>query len=239
MATPLDPSSPTNLDSPGQGDDEFRALKQWLVDVLGAPTAPTSITAAGLLFSAAGLTKIILQNLSADPAAAGELARNGSALEFYDTAVRKILHDGHRQLKFKAANEGYAPQSVLHADAELFLPMDASTRYAISLRMYHQAQAAAQGITVSLVGPVGVSGVWNALGYFASDVDAYGRFGVLTKAFGQSVTTFAASGECALWIDGIITTGVTAGNLALWWTGTLGQTMNVKGGSYLKLEKVP
>lgn len=43
MALPLDPTTPSNLSSPGLGDDEIRALKRFLVDVFGFPVSPSAI----------------------------------------------------------------------------------------------------------------------------------------------------------------------------------------------------
>lgn len=57
MALPqtLDPSSPLGTDSPSQGDDQLRAIKQYVVDVFGVPnnsavtSAASTVTNAGLV----------------------------------------------------------------------------------------------------------------------------------------------------------------------------------------------
>lgn len=56
MAFPqsLDPTAPTGLDSPRLGDDQFRALKQFLADLFGFPVSPTTISAAIGSVSATG-----------------------------------------------------------------------------------------------------------------------------------------------------------------------------------------
>jgi hypothetical protein len=48
MAFPesLDPTTPVGTDSPASGDDEFRALKQFIVDVFGTPASPSTVAAA-------------------------------------------------------------------------------------------------------------------------------------------------------------------------------------------------
>lgn len=236
MASPLDPSTPTNLSSPGLGDDEFRAIKQWLVDVFGVPVSPTAVAAAGLLFSSAGLTKLILQNLGGDPAAIGEIGRNGNSLEFYDTAVRKLLHDGHQQLKFKTANEGYAIQSILHNDNALFFPVEINTRYAFELRAWYQPQTTSQTVTLTMAGPAGSTGLWDLVGFVEN-----ATYGVMpiTGSLGITRTTVASTSVLPLHISGHISVGATAGNLQFQWTGNAGQTMNVFAGSWIKLEKVP
>lgn len=55
MALPalVNPGSPLGSDSPAFGDDEFRALKQYLVDVYGAPNN-TNVTAGALTVATSG-----------------------------------------------------------------------------------------------------------------------------------------------------------------------------------------
>lgn len=59
MALPqtVNPSAPAGSDSPAQGDDEFRALKQYLVDVYGAPNN-SAVTAAALAVSTGGVVTV-------------------------------------------------------------------------------------------------------------------------------------------------------------------------------------
>jgi len=56
MALPasIDPSTPAGADSPSQGDDQFRALKQYLVDVLGFPSA-VNVTAGAFTMTTGGV----------------------------------------------------------------------------------------------------------------------------------------------------------------------------------------
>ena len=56
MALPqtLDATAPAPGDSPGQGDDQIRALKLYIQDAFGVPVAPTELTAAAFSITAAG-----------------------------------------------------------------------------------------------------------------------------------------------------------------------------------------
>ncbi len=56
MALPstINPSAPANTDSPSLGDNEIAALKQFLVDMFGWPTYPTSLTGAVMDVAANG-----------------------------------------------------------------------------------------------------------------------------------------------------------------------------------------
>ncbi len=54
LPTTLNPSTPGASDSPSQGDDQIRALKQFLVDMFGWSTDPTSLTGAPFAITAAG-----------------------------------------------------------------------------------------------------------------------------------------------------------------------------------------
>lgn len=54
LPTTINPAAPANTDSPSLGDDQIRALKQFLVDMFGWSTSPTSLTGAPFAVSAAG-----------------------------------------------------------------------------------------------------------------------------------------------------------------------------------------
>jgi hypothetical protein len=56
MAFPftINPAAPAGTDSPSLGDDEFRALKQAILDIFGIPGDPTQLTAAALAIAAGG-----------------------------------------------------------------------------------------------------------------------------------------------------------------------------------------
>lgn len=54
LPTTINPSAPANTDSPSLGDDQIRALKQFLVDIFGFPTYPTQVTGAPFGVTAAG-----------------------------------------------------------------------------------------------------------------------------------------------------------------------------------------
>lgn len=59
MALPatLDPASPLNTDSPGNAAQEFRNLKQYLIDVFGLPSA-SAVTAAAFAITTAGVVTV-------------------------------------------------------------------------------------------------------------------------------------------------------------------------------------
>lgn len=59
MALPasIDPATPAGGDSPSQGDDQFRALKQYLIDVLGFPNA-TNVTAGAFTMTTGGVVTV-------------------------------------------------------------------------------------------------------------------------------------------------------------------------------------
>lgn len=238
MAIPLDPSTPAGLGSPGEGDDEIRALKQWLVDVLGVPITPTAVATAGLLFSSGGLVKALFKDGAADPQAVGELVRFGTKLKYFDTDVRVVLNDDHKRLKFKTATEGYATAGVLHNDDTLFFAVSASTRYAFEVRAWYQPQASAQAMTLTMTGPTGSTVLWNVLGFFDSGNPNFASMPV-SGASGTTRTALSSTSILPLQIDGHISVGATPGNIQFQWTGDIGQTMNVLAGSYIKLEKVP
>ncbi len=54
LPTTINPSTPGASDSPSQGDDQIRAIKQFLVDMFGWSTDPTSLTGAPFAVTAAG-----------------------------------------------------------------------------------------------------------------------------------------------------------------------------------------
>ena len=59
LPTTIDPTAPLGTASPSAGDDQLRAIKQLLVDILGLVTDPTQITAAMFATSAAGLMSVV------------------------------------------------------------------------------------------------------------------------------------------------------------------------------------
>jgi microcystin-dependent protein len=65
-------------------DDEVGNLEKALCDLLGIPI-DTDIAVALFAATAAGLTKITLQNASANPTAAGELQRNNTRILWHNT----------------------------------------------------------------------------------------------------------------------------------------------------------
>jgi len=66
--TTLNPASPAGTDSPGQGDDQIRALKQLLVDLFGLPIDPTQLTAAPFAIAANGAVTVgVSLNLNSKP----------------------------------------------------------------------------------------------------------------------------------------------------------------------------
>lgn len=81
MALPnsIDVSAPAGSDSPGAGDDQIRALKQFIEDLFGVPDV-TSITTALFAVVAGGLDEVIFRNAAANPSAANRLRRNATNL---------------------------------------------------------------------------------------------------------------------------------------------------------------
>lgn len=71
-------------------DNEVGGLEVALTDILGIPI-DTNISAAMFSVVAAGLQKVIFQDLSGSPSATGELARNGTVLEFHDGTAARVL----------------------------------------------------------------------------------------------------------------------------------------------------
>src|SRR3990167_1425443 len=61
MALPatLDPTQPTGSTSPGLGDDQLRALKLLISDLLGLVNDPTQITAALFSTTAGGIITVV------------------------------------------------------------------------------------------------------------------------------------------------------------------------------------
>lgn len=56
MALPqtIDPASPAGTDSPAQGDDQLRGIKQAIIDIFGVPSSPTAVTVAAATTDGAG-----------------------------------------------------------------------------------------------------------------------------------------------------------------------------------------
>lgn len=74
-----------------QIDDQMGLLETAICDILGIPIN-TNIAAALFAATANGLTKVLLQDLALDAAVAGQLSRNGAALQFHDgTDVRALV----------------------------------------------------------------------------------------------------------------------------------------------------
>jgi hypothetical protein len=86
----IDPTSPAGTDSPSLGDDQFRALKQDILDLFGIP-ASTNIAASGLEFGAAGLTSIVLQDAAALSTTLGKIQRNAKQYSIGDGNVGIVL----------------------------------------------------------------------------------------------------------------------------------------------------
>jgi len=80
LPTSIDSTTPAGSASPSLGDDQFRALKLAVEDILGIPDA-TSITQAAFDIDAGGLAQVIFYDPAVEPAS-GELGRNGSTLKF-------------------------------------------------------------------------------------------------------------------------------------------------------------
>lgn len=88
----LNPSSPAGSDSPAQGDDQFRALKQFIADVFGIATSPSSVSAAAMKINTDGTfpLPIRLTNKTGGGVILGDVgaidADNDAAVDLADTA---------------------------------------------------------------------------------------------------------------------------------------------------------
>src|SRR4030095_16848047 len=79
MALPLDPTQPGALTSPGLGDDEIRALKQWLPSVWGFPISPNAVATPGSSGATDGTITLLKGPIFpsvGEPGMAGQIQRN-------------------------------------------------------------------------------------------------------------------------------------------------------------------
>jgi hypothetical protein len=84
----LNKASPAGT-APPNADDDVRALTLAIEDIFGV-VDNTTIAAAALTITSTGLKTVIFQDAAADPTAAGQLQRSGSALKFYNSAARVV-----------------------------------------------------------------------------------------------------------------------------------------------------
>lgn len=88
----IDPTSPAGSDSPAQGDDQFRALKQGILDLFGLPASPSSISAALMSVDTTGrwAAPIRLTNKTGGGLVVGDVvaidSANDEAVALSDTA---------------------------------------------------------------------------------------------------------------------------------------------------------
>lgn len=83
----------TNATVGDQIDNQVGLLELAIADILGIPVN-TDINGAGFIFTAAGLTNILLQDLAGDPSAVGRLVRDGKALKYHDGNAARLLLNG-------------------------------------------------------------------------------------------------------------------------------------------------
>jgi len=132
MALPanIDPNSPASTDQISSGDDQIRALKQFLIDIFGLPANPTNMTAALLDANADGTIasslsialKAVAQTFTAQQTfAASPLVQLANALVEIDATT------GEPSLVFKRANAVVASIKYLSTGTELQL-WDATTK---------------------------------------------------------------------------------------------------------------
>ena len=116
MALPnsITSTTPLGSDLPSTIDDQIRALKLAVQDILGIPNA-TAISAAGLNYVAGGLDRIIFQDAAASPTATGRLQRNGTKLEYHDGTAARVLARGtsEGQIIFPASQNASADANTL------------------------------------------------------------------------------------------------------------------------------
>lgn len=104
-----------------QIDDQIGLLETAFCDILGIPIN-TDISNALFAAVAGGLTKVLLQDLALDAAVAGQISRNGAALQFHDgTAVRALVKSNLQVLGGNGLTGGGALTGdvTLHLDAPI------------------------------------------------------------------------------------------------------------------------
>src|SRR5262245_53925756 len=148
---------------------------------------------------AAGLRKILLQNLGADPTAPGQLSRNGTALRYFDAASRTVLHSGNRQFRAKMINEVYGVPNVMQQDNELVLPLEAGAFYEFNVSVYY-VPAASNALGFQMTAPPGATALWNALGHFENS--SFGSMPLATSSISSILITSLSASALTLWIQG-------------------------------------
>ncbi len=105
MALPnkLEAARMTNSTTASTIDNEGGDLETAISDILGIPI-DTNISNKLLTVVAAGLTKVMFTDLAGSPSASGELARNGTALEYHNGTVAKVLTNGWELIQSQTAS---------------------------------------------------------------------------------------------------------------------------------------
>lgn len=101
----INKASPIDTDQIAGGDDQFRALKDAIEQIVGIADN-VNIATAAFSIAASGLQYALFQNVGA-PVGAGRLQRNGANLMYHDgTAARNILTDLNGACPFAGALAG-------------------------------------------------------------------------------------------------------------------------------------
>ena len=133
------------------------ALEQAISDILGVPI-DTNILNKLFQVDAAGLKKLLLQDLAGDPAAAGELARNGSQLKFHDgTAVRTVFTSANEKRVVKFIDQ--TTYSGLVPDSALYFPVLSGETWVVDATIFYSA-AVANGFGAYLVPTITAGQQW-------------------------------------------------------------------------------
>jgi len=193
-------------------DNHLAAFEGATSEILGIPLN-TDIAAAGFLFDLLGLTRINLQDLAGDPAAAGDLARNATLLKWHDSvAVRELLTSRKRIYVAKTIRQPLLLISGVVDDNELFSSLEASSYYFIRA---HIRYFGSHGFfLMGWSGPAGFAMDWNIM-HRRGDPSL--EMSVNLDAAAQAVAPVASGIVGSLWAQGVVRTDVTPGTLTLQW----------------------
>jgi len=138
-----------------------------------------------------------------------------SGLNANDPRIRMVV---------KTVDETIQSDIVISADSQVFLPLEANTRYAFC-SMARTNGGSAEDMDITYLAPSGSDGAWNRYNQGAS----------AETDFASEIMLIQNSND-RMWASyGFVGTGATAGNLSLAWaqtvSGAVDTTMRI--GSYL------
>ncbi len=143
----------------------------------------------------------------------------------------------------KSINEVLDTSTTLQDDDDLFLEMEANTFYEFELYCHWSQSTFAMGLKYEFTGPAGSTGDWqltqiDELG--ANVFDAFFDTGGFPSAFSLTGSTTATVTQ-GMFLRGSIQCAGTPGTLQFRWAQVISNANDliVRGGSYLKLTKLP